>query len=89
MFAQGRVDLLAGRLDLRLEEVGDERQATTAPGTGLRTKLDFIDGTEVFLADRAADLGFGDIVAGANLSVVRNGGKNTARRFGLARLTEQ
>ena len=47
MLTEGVVDLLAGRLDRRLEQVGDERQTAAAAGAGLGAEFDFLHGTEV------------------------------------------
>ena len=79
VFAQRVADLLAGRLDLGLEQIGHERQAAAATSAGPRARLDFVDRAQILFADGRTNLFLADVVAGANLGIVGNRGEHVPR----------
>ncbi len=69
VLAEVVADVLAGRLQLRLEQVGDLRQTAAAAGAGPGACLDLGDRGEPLRADGVADLALADVVARADLGV--------------------
>ena len=71
MLAEVIIHLAAGRLQFGMQKLGHQREASAAAGAGLSGRLDLPHGVELSFANRAADLPFADVVAGADLDVVR------------------
>src|SRR5690606_32804835 len=68
--AQALVDLDAVRLQLRVDQLTQHLDATSAAGTGLGALLHLGHRGAPVLGDRAADGALGDVVAGADDGVV-------------------
>jgi hypothetical protein len=63
MLTEVIVDLLANRVQLGLDEVGDLREASAAAGARLGASLDLGNRREPLQADGVADLALADVVA--------------------------
>ena len=72
MFAEMIDDDLARFLQLGVEQVGDERHATAATSAGSRATFHRTDRVEISFADRVTDRTFADVVARANLCLIRH-----------------
>src|SRR6185437_10207424 len=80
VLAEVVADRHARPLQLGPQEIRDQRDAGAAGGSGLGAALHRADGGQLLVADRAADLPLADVVAGADLRRVGQGGDAQAGR---------
>jgi hypothetical protein len=78
MFAHRDIDADAALLELGIQQLGDQRRATTAGGARLRLRLQCADGGAARFYGRA-DSTFGNVVAGAHLCGRRQRGQRIGR----------
>ena len=71
MLAEVIIHLAAGGLQFGMQKLGHQRKASAAAGAGLGGRLDLAHRVELPVANRAADPPLADVVAGADLDVVR------------------
>ena len=71
MLAEVIIHLAAGGLQLGMQKLGHQGDASAAAGAGLGGRLDLPHAVELAVANGTADPPFADVVAGADLHVVR------------------